>query len=203
MDTEHEAFVYAVALSHDDEILAVGRVDCVVAIHDLTKNGVEVAVIAGTNHSVSPDSKFSKISPRCSEASALHAIKKPPRRLVTAQVAVIAMEGLINGLAFAPGARSLAVAADQNTVDVWDLTDPTEPVETLVETRHAPTADVAFSRRAGREPKGVPSSSSPDDPRGTPRRRRDASSSDDPRGTPRRRVLGRDRAVGTRAGEEG
>ena len=100
------------------------------------------------------------------------------------------MEGLINGLAFAPGPRSLAVAADQNTVDVWDLTDPTEPVETLVETRHAPTADVAFSRRAGREPKGVPSSSSPDDPRGTPRRRRDASS-DDPRGTPRRRVLGR------------
>ncbi|KAH8045359.1 Rab guanyl-nucleotide exchange factor [Aureococcus anophagefferens] len=92
-ETVHEAFVYAVALSrdrrgnrairasfdarardrHDDAVLAVGRVDCLVAVFDVASE---------------------------------------------ARTATIAMEGLVQNLCFAPAARDLAIAAEQNTVDV-------------------------------------------------------------------------------------
>ncbi|KAK7236808.1 calcium ion transmembrane transporter [Aureococcus anophagefferens] len=130
-ETVHEAFVYAVALSrdrrgnrairasfdarvprvtvpeqasarHDDAVLAVGRVDCLVAVFDVASE---------------------------------------------ARTATIAMEGLVQNLCFAPAARDLAIAAEQNTVDVWDLSDASRPREKLVVTRHATTNDVALSLR--------------------------------------------------------
>ncbi|KAH8059121.1 Rab guanyl-nucleotide exchange factor [Aureococcus anophagefferens] len=87
---------------HDDAVLAVGRVDCLVAVFDVASE---------------------------------------------ARTATIAMEGLVQNLCFAPAARDLAIAAEQNTVDVWDLSDASRPREKLVVTRHATTNDVALSLR--------------------------------------------------------
>ncbi|KAH8096486.1 Rab guanyl-nucleotide exchange factor [Aureococcus anophagefferens] len=129
-ETVHEAFVYAVALSrdrlgnrairasldarvprvtvpeqasarHDDAVLAVGRVDCLVAVFDVASE---------------------------------------------ARTATIAMEGLVQNLCFAPAAGPRD-CAEQNTVDVWDLANPSQPREKLVVTRHTTTNDVALSAR--------------------------------------------------------
>ena len=55
------------------------------------------------------------------------------------------MEGLVQGLCFAPAGRDLAIAAEQNTVDIWDLGDASKPREKLVLARHATTPDVSLS----------------------------------------------------------
>ena len=137
--------VYAVALSSDGALVCVGGRDKRAAVYGIY--GDAVAAVFETRHEAFVYTVALSHDDAVLAVGCVDCVVSIFDVASEARTSTISMEGLVQNLCFAPAARDLAIAAEQNTVDVWDLANPSQPREKLVVTRHTTTNDVALSAR--------------------------------------------------------